>query len=51
MYKIVGPLADPARHGGDPGDSFDVVVPSLPGFAFSERPVRRGPVPVDLGAS
>jgi pimeloyl-ACP methyl ester carboxylesterase len=47
MYKIVGPLADPARHGGDPGDSFDVVVPSLPGFAFSERPVRRGPVPVD----
>jgi predicted dithiol-disulfide oxidoreductase (DUF899 family) len=27
---------DPASHGGDDADSFDVVVPSLPGFGFSE---------------
>jgi hypothetical protein len=29
--KVIGPLTDPASHGGDPADSFDVVVPSLPG--------------------
>ena len=32
---VIGPLTDPAAHGGDPADAFDVVVPSLPGFAFS----------------
>jgi epoxide hydrolase len=32
---VIGPLADPRRHGGDPADAFDVVVPSLPGFGFS----------------
>jgi microsomal epoxide hydrolase len=31
----MGPLADPAAHGGDPADAFHVVVPSLPGFGFS----------------
>jgi pimeloyl-ACP methyl ester carboxylesterase len=35
-------LTDPAAHGGDPADSFDVVVPSLPGFGFSDRPSERG---------
>ena len=34
-YKVIGPLTDPAAHGGDPADAFDVVVPSLPGFGFS----------------
>jgi pimeloyl-ACP methyl ester carboxylesterase len=33
--KVVGPLTDPAAHGGDPADAFDVIVPSLAGFAFS----------------
>jgi pimeloyl-ACP methyl ester carboxylesterase len=35
LRKVVGPLADPASHGGDPADSFDVIVPSLPGYGFS----------------
>ena len=35
MRKIIGPLSDPAAHGGDPTDAFDIVAPSLPGFAFS----------------
>lgn len=48
MYKIIRPLTDPASHGGNPADAFDVIVPSLPGFGFSERPVRRGPVRVDI---
>jgi hypothetical protein len=33
--KVLGPLTDPAAHGGDPADAFDVVIPSLPGFGFS----------------
>ncbi len=42
MFKIIPLLTDPARHGGDPADSFDVIVPSLPGFGFSDRPHERG---------
>ncbi|MBH77139.1 MAG: epoxide hydrolase [Dehalococcoidia bacterium] len=35
LRHVIGPLTDPAAHGGDPLDSFDVVVPSLPGYGFS----------------
>jgi pimeloyl-ACP methyl ester carboxylesterase len=35
FLDLVGPLTDPAAYGGDPGDAFDVVIPSLPGFGFS----------------
>jgi pimeloyl-ACP methyl ester carboxylesterase len=38
MLPLVAPLTDPARHGGDPTDAFDVVIPSLPGIAYSEVP-------------
>ncbi|AXY03559.1 alpha/beta fold hydrolase [Vibrio alfacsensis] len=43
--KIIGPLTDPVRYGGQIEDSFNVVVPSLPGFGFSERPNKRGYTP------
>ena len=33
--KVIDPLADPGRFGGDPADAFDVLVTSLPGFGFS----------------
>ena len=36
MYKIAGPLTDPAAHGGDPADAFHLVVPSLIGYGFSD---------------
>ncbi len=42
MTKIIPLLADPASHGGDPADSFDVVAPSLPGFGFSGHSKDRG---------
>jgi epoxide hydrolase len=32
---LVGPLSDPGAHGGDPADAFHLVIPSLPGVAFS----------------
>ena len=35
FLDVVGPLTDPRAHGGDPAQAFHVVVPSLPGFAFS----------------
>ena len=38
--EIIGPLAHPERHGGDPADSFDVIAPSLIGFGFSGKPDR-----------
>jgi len=43
-HKVVPLLADPARYGGDAESAFDVVVPSIPGFGFSERT----PMPNDL---
>ncbi|MEP6492085.1 MAG: epoxide hydrolase [bacterium] len=36
--KLIPLLTDPASHGGDASDAFDVVVPSLPGFGFSDKP-------------
>jgi microsomal epoxide hydrolase len=36
--KLIPLLTDPGSNGGDPDDSFDVVVPSLPGYAFSDAP-------------
>lgn len=39
---VVDALADPGAHGGDPADAFDVVVPSLPGFAFSSPLTQTG---------
>jgi pimeloyl-ACP methyl ester carboxylesterase len=35
FVKAIGPLTDPAAYGGDPALSFDVVIPSMPGFGFS----------------
>ncbi|GAA4260165.1 epoxide hydrolase family protein [Dactylosporangium darangshiense] len=38
MLPLVDRLTNPARYGGNPADAFDVVVPSLPGFLYSELP-------------
>ena len=42
FYKLIPMLTDPARFGGDPSDAFDVVVPSIPGYGFSDQPRERG---------
>ncbi len=42
ISKIIPLLTDPASHGGDPADAFDVVVPSMPGYGFSDHTTRRG---------
>ncbi|MCR6481785.1 epoxide hydrolase [Amycolatopsis sp. OK19-0408] len=43
FLDVLGPLTDPAAHGGDPADAFHVVVPSLPGFGWSDKPVLKIP--------
>jgi pimeloyl-ACP methyl ester carboxylesterase len=42
FHRVIRALADPASCGGDPADAFDVVVWSLPGFGFSDKPAERG---------
>jgi microsomal epoxide hydrolase len=42
FYKIIEPLTRPELHGGSVEDAFHVVAPSLPGFAFSEKPSQAG---------
>ena len=42
MHKVIPLLADPAGHGGDPADAFDVVAPSMPGYGFSDAAAERG---------
>jgi pimeloyl-ACP methyl ester carboxylesterase len=42
QLKIIDPLTNPTAHGGSAEDAFDVVIPSLPGYGFSERPTGTG---------
>src|SRR5215813_5515808 len=42
FFKIIDPLTNPTAHGGRPEEAFHVVAPSLPGFAFSDKPTERG---------
>ena len=42
FMKVIGPLTDPAAHGGDPKDAFHVIAPSLPGYGFSDKPTATG---------
>jgi epoxide hydrolase len=42
FLKVIGPLTDPTAHGGRVEDAFHVVVPSLPGYGFSDKPCAPG---------
>lgn len=42
FLKVIRPLTDPTAFGGHASDAFDVVVPSLPGFGFSDKPREPG---------
>lgn len=50
-HKLIPMLTDPARFGGDPNQSFDVVVPSLPGFGFSQKKALTYEANADLFAT
>jgi epoxide hydrolase len=42
FLKVIGPLTDPVAHGGNADDAFHVVIPSLPGYGFSDKPTTVG---------
>jgi pimeloyl-ACP methyl ester carboxylesterase len=42
QVKLIGPLTDPVAYGGKADDSFDVVIPSMPGYGFSGKPTTTG---------
>ncbi|TFV64943.1 UNVERIFIED_ORG: epoxide hydrolase [Bacillus sp. AZ43] len=42
FLDLVGPLTDPPAHGGRAEDAFTVVLPSLPGYGFSDKPRETG---------
>lgn len=42
QLKVIGPLTDPVAYGGLARDSFDVVIPSMPGYGFSGKPTTTG---------
>jgi pimeloyl-ACP methyl ester carboxylesterase len=42
QMKVIEPLTNPTAHGGKAADSFDVVIPSLPGYGFSGKPTGPG---------
>lgn len=42
MAQIIPLLTDPASHGADAADAFDVIAPAIPGYGFSQRPSRSG---------
>jgi len=42
LLGVIGPLTDPAAHGGSAGDAFDLVLPSVPGYGFSGEPAEIG---------
>ncbi len=48
FLDIIPRLTDPARFGGDAADAFDVVVPSLPGYGFSQVPSEPGTNPAAI---
>jgi pimeloyl-ACP methyl ester carboxylesterase len=42
FHKVIGPLSNPGAHRGDAADAFHLVIPSLPGYGFSDKPARAG---------
>ena len=48
QMKLVEPLTDPTAYGGTAEEAFDVVIPSIPGYAFSGKPTKPGWNPVKI---
>lgn len=48
--KVIPLLVDPGAHGADPADAFDVVVPDMPGYGYSDRPAGPPLNSIDVAA-
>jgi len=49
LLETIGPLTDPTAHGGRPDDAFHLVLPSIPGYGFSDEPTELGWGPTRIG--
>jgi pimeloyl-ACP methyl ester carboxylesterase len=49
QLKIIDPLTNPTAHGASAADAFDVVIPSMPGYGFSGKPMSTGWGPERMG--
>lgn len=49
FHKIIDPLVNPTAYGGDAGQAFHVVAPSLPGYGFSGKPTHTGTTAAAIG--
>jgi len=49
LLETIGPLTDPAAHGGRAEDAFHLVLPSIPGYGFSAEPAELGWGPIRIG--
>jgi pimeloyl-ACP methyl ester carboxylesterase len=49
QLKIIEPLTNPTAHGGSTSDAFHVVIPSMPGYGFSGKPMTTGWGPERMG--
>jgi pimeloyl-ACP methyl ester carboxylesterase len=49
LLEVIGPLTDPTAHGGKAEDAFHLVLPSIPGYGFSDQPTEAGWGPDRIG--
>jgi pimeloyl-ACP methyl ester carboxylesterase len=49
QMKVIDPLTNPTAYGGRAEDAFDVVIPSMPGYGFSQKPTAPGWGPARMG--
>ena len=49
LLETIGPLTDPTTNGGRAEDAFHLVLPSIPGYGFSEEPAELGWGPIRIG--
>jgi pimeloyl-ACP methyl ester carboxylesterase len=49
LLKVIDPLTNPTAYGGKAEDAFDVVIPTMPGYGFSEKPTGTGWGPEKIG--
>lgn len=51
LLKVIGPLTDPTAYGGKAEDAFHLVIPSMPGYGFSQKPTGTGWGPERIGVA
>jgi pimeloyl-ACP methyl ester carboxylesterase len=51
LLKVIEPLTNPTAHGGRAEDAFHLVLPTMPGYGFSEKPTTTGWSPARMASA